>query len=84
MMWNPLLLTGHINDALLKAIKSGSHAKQNVRKLCMDVAGRMVFEDSPHFMENIALCFLHSEIRSMECSGSPSEHQIMVPGAKMR
>ena len=53
----PFIRDTSIDEALLSAIKSGGKAKEKVRKLCMDVARHLVFDNCPTFMENIALCF---------------------------
>lgn len=53
----PFIRDNSTDESLLKAIKSGSKAKENVRKLCMDISRHLVFDDCPDFMENIALCF---------------------------
>ena len=53
----PFIRDKSIDESLLKAIKNGGKAKENVRKLCMDIAKQLVFDNCPNLMENVALCF---------------------------
>ena len=46
-----------IDETLMKAIKSGDNARENVRGLCLSLANEMVVSNSSQFIENIALCF---------------------------
>ncbi len=46
-----------IDEKLLRAIQSGDDSKANVRKLCTNVARKLIIANSNEFVENIALCF---------------------------
>jgi hypothetical protein len=53
----PFIRDKAIEERMVKSIESEANAKENVRKLCIDIARGVTMGDKEDFIENIALCF---------------------------